>query len=95
MVVSYRLSPLTYHLGRMLVKLDHFSLVNLIAGSGVVPELLQDQVSPENICHHVRQMLDGGEYRQAILEGLAKVRLRMGGQGASERAARLALTMLQ
>jgi lipid-A-disaccharide synthase len=95
MVVSYRLSPLTYHLGRMLVKLDHFSLVNLIAGSGVVPELLQDQVSPGNICHHVRQMLDGGEYRQGILQGLATVRQRMGGQGASERAARLALQMLE
>lgn len=95
MVVSYRLSPLTYHLGRMLVKLDHFSLVNLIAGSGVVPELLQDQVSPENICRHVRQMLDGGDYRQTILQGLAKVRQSLGGQGASERAARLALQMLQ
>lgn len=95
MVVSYRLSPLTYYLGRMLVKLDHFSLVNLIAGAGVVPELLQDQVSPENICLHVRQMLDGGEYRQRILQGLERVRRSMGGQGASERAAQLALTMLQ
>ncbi|KAB2891257.1 MAG: lipid-A-disaccharide synthase [Desulfobulbaceae bacterium] len=95
MVVSYRLSPLTYHLGRMLVKLDHFSLVNLIAGTGVVPELLQDQVSPENICRHVRMMLDGGDYRQTILQGLAKVRQSLGGQGASERAARLALQMLQ
>jgi lipid-A-disaccharide synthase len=94
-VVSYRLAPLTYHLGRMLVKLQHFSLVNLIAGSTVIPELLQDQVNAANICRHVRLMLDDDGYRKRMLQGLEKVRERLGGPGASERAARLALTMLR
>lgn len=94
-VVCYRLAPLTYRLGRMLVKLPHFSLVNLIAGATVIPELLQDQVSAGNICRHIQLMLDDAGCRQDILRGLEKVRQRLGGPGASERAARLALTMLR
>ncbi len=94
-VVCYRLAPLTYHLGRMLVNLPHFSLVNLIAGSTVIPELLQDQVSANGICQQVRLMLDDDGYRGDILQGLERVRQRLGGTGASERAASLALTMLR
>lgn len=95
MVVAYRFSPLTYQLGRMLVKLQHFSLVNLIAGEEVVPELLQDEVSPENIASQIMSFLYDQEKRAKICKGLQEVRKRLGGQGASERAAQLALQMLE
>ena len=95
MVVAYRFSPLTYQLGRMLVKLQHFSLVNLIAGEEVVPELLQDEVSPENIASQIMSFLYDQQKRAKICKGLQEVRKRLGGQGASERAAQLALQMLE
>ncbi len=94
MVVTYRFAPLTYQLGRMLVKLRHFSLVNLIAGEEVVPELLQDEVRPGNIAMHILQLLYDQKIRGTMLKGLQEVRKRLGEQGASARAAQLALQML-
>ena len=95
MVVTYRLSSLTYRLGRLLIKLEHFSLVNLIAGKEVVPELLQDEVQPEAIADFLQSFLFQTDKRAKVLNGLAKVRDKMGTEGASERAAQLALHMLQ
>lgn len=95
MVVTYKFSPLTYQLGRMLVKLRHFSLVNLIAGDEVVPELLQDEVTSENIARHILSLLFDQGIRKTMLKGLRDVRMQLGEQGASGRAAKLALQMLK
>ncbi len=91
-VVTYRVSPRTYFLGRLLVRhIDCFSLVNLVAGRKVVPELLQDQVTPENIAAELEKMTGNTTIRRRIREGLAEVTARLGGRGASRRAARIAL----
>ena len=94
MVVVYRLSGLSYLLGRMLIKLDHFSLVNLIAGFRAVPELLQDQVKPLAICKALNELFDEGETRAATLDALALVRERLGEPGAAERVAEMVLALL-
>ena len=94
MVVVYRLSGLSYLLGRMLIKLDHFSLVNLIAGFRAVPELLQDQVKPLAICKALSELFDEGETRAATLDALALVRERLGEPGAAERVAEMVLALL-
>ena len=57
MVVVYRLSPLTYRLGRRLVKVDTFAMVNLIAGERIVPELIQDAFTPEAVAREAISML--------------------------------------
>ena len=94
-VVAYRISPLTYFLGRLLIrKLQFFSLVNLIGGRAIVPELLQDAVTPERIAKELTRLLEDQAARSAMLEGLAEVRARLGGPGASARAAAIALSML-
>lgn len=95
-VVTYRVSPRTYRIGRLLVRnVKYFSLVNLIGDKKIIPELLQDEVTPERIAGELAQMLTDGPARQNILAGLAEVRHRLGGPGASERAAKIALECMQ
>jgi lipid-A-disaccharide synthase len=95
MVVSYRVSPLTYFLGRRLIKVQYASLVNLVAGREVVPELLQHEAVPEKIAAATVRLVANQAERTAMLAGLAEVRERLGGAGASARAARLALDLAQ
>lgn len=95
MVVTYKLAPLTYFLGKLLIKLRFFSLVNLIAEKEVVPELLQEEVCPESISEHLLNLLEDQSRREKMLVGLAEVRHLMGGAGASAKAADLALKILR
>lgn len=95
MVVTYKLSPFTYMLGKLLVKLDYFSLVNLIAEKEIVPELLQDQVTPEAIASMLNELTFNKEKRKTVVDGLAFVRELLGSKGASDKAASLALNMLK
>jgi lipid-A-disaccharide synthase len=87
MVIVYRVSPLTYQLGRMLVKVDMIGMVNLIAGERIVPEFLQDRFTPEAVAGEAVSMLTDLDRTATIREGLARVRARLGGPGASRRAA--------
>jgi len=87
MVVVYRVSRLTYGLGRPLVKVPHFAMVNLIAGRAVVPELMQSDFTPEKVAAAARQLLDDPVRREAMKADLAEVRRRLGAPGASARAA--------
>ncbi len=95
MVVVYKVSPQTYYLGRLLVKIKYFSLVNLIADAPVVPELLQDQGNPGSIEVELAFLLFDDYTRRKMQEGLALVRERLGGAGASEKTARLALEIMK
>lgn len=85
MVVVYRVSPLTYVLGRLLVRVPFFSLPNLIAGRAVVPELLHP--GPQAVADAALALFDDGPTRAEALRGLAEVRTRLGEPGASNRAA--------
>jgi lipid-A-disaccharide synthase len=91
MVISYRVSPLTYFLGRRLIKVQYASLVNLVAGREVVPELLQGEAVPEKIAQATVDLVANQAKRTRMLAGLAEVREKLGGPGASARAARAAL----
>ncbi|MGX9727956.1 MAG: lipid-A-disaccharide synthase [Candidatus Electronema sp. VV] len=94
-VTAYRFSPWTYRLGRLLVRhLRHFSLVNLIAGREVIPELLQEQVSPAALAAKLRLLLDDAACRREMLRGLAEVTEKLGPPGCAERAAELALSCM-
>ena len=87
MVVIYRLAPLTYALGRRLVRLDHVALPNLIAGRRIVPELIQDDCRPETIARELAGLLQDSRRVAAMRGDLAEVRARLGEPGACVRAA--------
>ena len=76
-VMVYRVSPLTYMLGKPRVKVPRFAMVNLIAGEEIVPELVQHDFTAENIVAHLREILPDSPARTRMLEGLARVKSRL------------------
>ena len=91
MIVVYRLSPLTYRLGRRFVRVDTFAMANLVAGRRVVPELIQDAFTPEAVADHAIALLRDRQRRDAMRQDLQRVRAAIGPSGASARAARIVL----
>lgn len=85
-VVVYKLNFITHAIGRRMVKLPHFSLVNIVAGKEVVPELLQENVNGERIAAEAMRLLDPTVHARVRTE-LDIVRRRLGEKGASRRAA--------
>lgn len=99
-VMVYRVSPLTYALGKPRVKVSHFAMVNLIAGERIVPELVQHEFTAGNVVAELRKIVPDGETRTRMLHGLASVTAKLkrpddGGRHASERAAEIILGMLK
>jgi lipid-A-disaccharide synthase len=94
MIVVYRLAPLTASIARVLVRTPMFAMVNLIAGTRVVPELVQNDFTPERLAGEATRLLDSPEARTEIKRGLAEVREKLGPPGAVERAADLIASML-
>jgi lipid-A-disaccharide synthase len=101
-VMIYRVSPLTYMLGKPRVKIPRFAMVNLIAGEEVVPELVQHDFTAANVVARLNEILPDGNPRERMLQGLARVRalLRAPAQHSSiakhppDRAAEIILALL-
>src|SRR5262249_43270825 len=92
-VMVYRVSPLTYALGKPRVKVPYFAMVNLIAGEEVVPELVQRDFTAAHVVEKLNQIIPDGPARDKMLEGLARVKSRLRlpdatpGRSAGDRAA--------
>jgi lipid-A-disaccharide synthase len=95
MVIVYRMSPMSYRLLRRLVKVDNIGMVNLIAGDRIVPELVQEAFTPDAVAREAVSMLTDPVRAARIREGLATVRARLGGPGASRRAAEAILRVIR
>jgi lipid-A-disaccharide synthase len=97
-VMVYRVTPLTYLLGRWTVKVPHFAMVNLIAGEEVVPELVQRDFTAERVVAELKRIIPDGASRQKMIERLNRVKqLLRGGMGAPapERSAEAIADLLQ
>jgi len=95
MVVVYRVSPLTATLAKPLVRTPYFAMVNLIAEKKVVPELVQDDFTPDKVAAETLRLLQDPNARSTLRTGLAEVRTRLGPPGAVDRAADSIARLLQ
>ncbi|MEO8326594.1 MAG: lipid-A-disaccharide synthase, partial [Nitrospirota bacterium] len=87
MVVVYRASPLTYHIAKCLVKIPYISLVNILAGQEIVPELIQDRMTPDRIVHEALGILQDARRQKEMTLAFQAIRTSLGEAGASKRAA--------
>jgi lipid-A-disaccharide synthase len=94
MIVVYRLSWLTYALARMLVKIRHVAIVNIMAGKELVPELIQGDFTAAGVVKKTRSLLENRDLRDKIIRKLVTLREKLGTPGAAERVANIAISMM-
>ncbi len=90
MAVLYKAAPLSYLVGNWLVKIPHFSLVNIVADGEVVREFLQQQANPKSLSAEILRLLDDPDYRSRVIDGLEVVCDKLGEPGTSRRVALMA-----
>lgn len=94
MVVVYKTSPVTMALARRLVKTPHIALANIVAGARVVPELVQEEATPERVFREAARFLESAEAAGEVRRRWAGLREKLGPRGASARAAEAVLEVL-
>ncbi len=95
MVIVYRMSALSYLIGKMIIDVAHIGLVNIVAGKRLVPELVQKDLTPQTMADAMARFLDDPAYYQEVRNGLSNIRTRLGEEGASARAASVVLEFLK
>jgi lipid-A-disaccharide synthase len=94
MIIVYRLSWLTYALARVLVRVKHIGMVNIMAGEAVVPELVQADFTVERLVSESRHLLENQDLQNRIIKKLAALKEKFGAPGAARRVADIALSMM-
>jgi len=95
MVIIYRVSPLTYAVGKRLIKVDHIGICNIVAGERVVRELIQDDAEPGWIAAEIGRILSDEAYAREMRAKLADVKAKLGVGGGSARVAKLLVEMVK
>jgi lipid-A-disaccharide synthase len=95
MVIIYKVAPISYWLGRAMIRVEHIGLINLIAGRRLVPELIQDQATAENICDQAFDLLADDERVAQLKQDLLTAGRVLGEAGASRRVAEIALGLMR
>jgi lipid-A-disaccharide synthase len=94
MIIVYKISPLSYFIGKLVISVQNIGLVNIIAGKTIVPELIQGEATGERIAQEALAILTNDEKKQQIINELNAIRAKLGNPGAAIRAAKLACDML-
>jgi lipid-A-disaccharide synthase len=90
MVVVYKLSPLSYFIGRLIVNVKYISLINLVSGREVVKELLQSQAGAKNILRELKKIMLDKDYREQMINRFRAAKEMFRGRRPSERVAEMA-----
>ena len=94
MCIVYRMSGLSYRIMSRLITIPHIGLANIVAGRAVVRELLQDEANPAAIAGEIERLIEDGDYRRRVIDGLASVRANLGEGDGAAKMARLVLEQL-
>jgi len=94
LAIVYRMAPLTYAIGKRLVKVPFIGLANIVAGEGVVREFIQEAATAENLAMEIMHILEDPDYSRQIRAGLARVRERLGEPGCAGRVANTLFALL-
>jgi len=94
MIIIYRVSFLSYWIGRALIRVDHIGLVNLVAGKEIAPELIQQDVHPQRIAEEALLILRDPILSRKMTDSMSEVRQKLGEPGAAQRAARIVISLL-
>ncbi len=95
MAIIYKLTPITYWLGRLLINIKFIGLPNILAGKGIVREFIQYEANASNIAAEIGKIVEDKAYANQIREDLLKVKASLGEGGGSAKLARLAKAMLE
>lgn len=94
MIVVYKLSPLTFFLGKKIIRVSHISLVNILSGNkDVVKELLQDNANPAEVLKELKRIIFDTTYKNEMLNNLRKIKSLFAGKKPSERVADIVLEL--
>jgi lipid-A-disaccharide synthase len=93
LIVVYRISRLSYEIGKRMVKLPYIGLVNVVAGRKIAPEFIQTDFTPERVVPVLARMIQDDNYHAEVKNALTEVRSKLGAPGASHRTAELALQL--
>ena len=94
MVIIYKVSPISFWIGKKVIKVPYAGLPNLVAGEMIVPELIQEEVTPHRLAQEVQAILNDDQRKARIIERLRIIRENLGAGGASEKTARIAIDMI-
>jgi len=94
MVIVYKISLLSYFIGRLIVDVKNIGMVNIIAGKTIVPELIQSDASGKRIAEEALSILKNEERTKEIIKELTAIRAKLGEPGAAIRAAQIACDMI-
>ncbi len=94
MVILYKVSLLSYWIGKELIQVKHIGLVNLLAGQEIVKELIQKEATPEKIAKEALRLLKDETLYQKVVASLQAIRKNLGEPGAAQRAAQIILSLL-
>ena len=95
MVIVYKVSPLSYFMGRIIINVDHIGMVNIIAGKKIVPEFIQNDATSDNIANEIYDILLNIPRMDTIKGDLSQIREKLGSPGAADRAAELAYELIE
>ncbi|MDT8440425.1 MAG: lipid-A-disaccharide synthase [Desulfuromonadales bacterium] len=94
MTILYKVAPLTYAIGKRLIKIEHIGLANIVAGQGVVREFIQQEATAENLAKEIERIISDPEYAHKIRAGLSVVREKLGEPGCAARVAAMLDSLL-
>jgi len=94
MAIFYKVSPLTYAIGKRLIKVDHAGLANIVAEERIVPEFIQDMATPQNLADEALRVLNDSRYASDMRSALEQVHTKLGEPGCSARVAEMLLQLL-